>query len=168
MSPEPEHVGVVATAFVREELDAESERKASLESRAITVITSSGTLVTLLLGLAALVTKSSKFRLDRPERWLLAVSALLFVIAAAFGIVASTPFKFLLVDPRSLVSTVSAKVWATDGTELSRELTTARLAQLGDIRSRNELRAEILVAALTAQVTAVLLTATAVAAVLLR
>jgi hypothetical protein len=167
VTPKPDDVGAVACAFIGEEVDAESDRKSSLESRAIAVITSSGTLVTLLLGLAALVTKSSTFVLDRPERWLLSASALLFVVSAALGIVASAPFRYLLVDPKSLTSTVAPNVWSEDGSVLHRELTTVRLAQLEDARTHNESRAEMLVAALAVQVLAVLLTAATVAVVLL-
>jgi len=167
VTPKPDDVGAVAAAFIGEELDAESGRKSSLESRAIAVITSSGTLVTLLLGLIALVTKSSRFALDRPERWLLSLAALLFVASAALGIVASAPFRYLLVDAKSLTSTVAPNLWSEDGSVLHRELTAVRLAQLEDARSHNESRAEMLVAALAVQVLAVLLTAAAVTVVLL-
>lgn len=167
MTPEPDDIGAVAAAFIGEELAGESSRKSSLESRAIAVITSSGTLVTLLLGLTALVTRSSSFALDRPERWLLSVSALLFVASAALGIVASAPFRYLLVDPKSLTSTLAPNLWSTDGSVLQREFTAVRLAQLEDARSHNESRAAMLVGALVVQVLAVLLTAAAVAVVLL-
>ena len=44
--------------FIKEELAAQDARKV-LEQRAVAVITTSGTLATLLLGLAALSTKAS-------------------------------------------------------------------------------------------------------------
>src|SRR5690348_2751196 len=54
--------GSVYGAFVSRQLDDERSRKESLEARAAGVITSSGVLVTLLFGLAAITTNTKNFR----------------------------------------------------------------------------------------------------------
>src|SRR5215212_326740 len=58
--------------FVKDELAAQDQRKASFEQRGLAVITTSGTLVTLLFALSALATKDSQtFALpDAARRWL--------------------------------------------------------------------------------------------------
>src|SRR6266511_6262018 len=56
----PTHVEAY-TEFVKELLENEEKRKTNMETRAVAVITASGTLVTLLLALAALETRLQKF-----------------------------------------------------------------------------------------------------------
>jgi hypothetical protein len=161
-------VGAAVSAFVAEELDAERTRKASLESRGLAVITSSGTLVTLLLGLAALVTKADKFKLADSERWLLAAAALLFVVAGAVGIVCNAPARYLQIEPASLTGMLAPEAWSSEGTSARRELTAAKLAELADARGRNEWKARLLAGAMAVQGAAVLMAAVAVVLVLRR
>jgi hypothetical protein len=54
--------GDAYTALIIEQLAEERSRKTSLEQRGISVITSSGALVTLLFGLAALTTKPQGYQ----------------------------------------------------------------------------------------------------------
>jgi hypothetical protein len=159
-------VGAAVSAFVAVELDAERARKASLESRGLAVITSSGTLVTLLLGLAALITKGTEFRLTEAERWLLAAAALLFVLAGAIGIVCNAPARYLQIEPGSLTGLLSPEAWTLEGTSARRELTAAKLAELADARRRNEWKARLLAGAMAVQGAAIILAAVAVVLVL--
>lgn len=163
---DPPAAGEVASAFIAEELGAERERKGSLETRGFAVIRSSGTLVTLLFGLAALVTKSSDFVLSDSAQWLLAGAGLLFVLAGALGIACNSPALYYQVDAASLAVFVTPEVWTEHGTDASRELTAARLAELADARDRNEQKAKLLAVAMALQVAAVLVTAAATTVIL--
>jgi hypothetical protein len=59
--------------FVAELVEAEEKHTTVMEQRALAVITSSGALVTLLLGISALVTRVQQFRVPGPARLLAAL-----------------------------------------------------------------------------------------------
>ena len=89
--------------YVEDELAAQSARKASLEQRAVTVITSSGALATLLFGLAALsTTRDATFALPQSAGDLLVVSLGCFVVAATFALAANIPLRYQAVRPASI------------------------------------------------------------------
>lgn len=159
-------VGHVVQQHVADDLIVEQQRKASIEARSIAVITSSATLVTLLLGLAALVTQKESFSLDAGPRVLLCLGAAFFVLSAVLAIMCGSPRGYLQIDPMSLKVLVTPETWTAPAVDAERELTAARLVELLDSRSRNQRKARLLVAALLGQVTAILATAVAVALIL--
>jgi hypothetical protein len=159
--------GDVARDFIAEELASERGRKASLEARGLAVITTSGTLVTLTLALAAVITEASDFSPSALTRWLLGAAAAFFVLAAAGGILSNSPAPYYRVEPESLSVFMTAGVWVEEGTDAKRELTTARLIELQDARARNERKARIVALAMGLQGVAVLCTAAAVVGLLL-
>jgi hypothetical protein len=64
--------GPIYVELLKERLQEERAHKTSLEQRGLSVITSSGTLVTLLFALAAVVTASKSFSgVDRAPRYYL-------------------------------------------------------------------------------------------------
>jgi hypothetical protein len=72
----------------------ETARKSSLESRGVNVITTSGTLVTLLFGLVAVLTGSESFSLPASAHAYLIVTVILFVSATALGIIITEACAF--------------------------------------------------------------------------
>ena len=80
--------------FIREELATQDARKASFEQRGVAVITTSGTLATLLLGLAALSTNAS-------ATFVLPQEARPWVTGALFGFFASAPAPLVVNVPLS-------------------------------------------------------------------
>lgn len=80
--------------FIKSMLDAEDSRKSSLEQRGIGVITTSGALVTLLFGLTATITSAKTFTLPPAARDWLTPAAILFVAAAAAGILVNVPLFY--------------------------------------------------------------------------
>ena len=165
-SSDPPSAGQAASAFIAEEMETERGRKASLESRGLAVITTSGTLVTLLFGLATFAASASQITITASERWLLTVAALLFVVAAGLGIACNAPIRYYQVDAESLAVFMTPEVWVEPGVDATRELTAARLTELSDARGRNEHKGQLVVAAMCLQVIAGLLTAIAIAFVL--
>jgi hypothetical protein len=77
--------------LLADQLDAERARHASLEQRGISVITTSGTLITLLLALAGLTGRASGIKLPDVAQWLLRVALILLPLAAMIGIAAILP-----------------------------------------------------------------------------
>jgi hypothetical protein len=88
------------------------------------------------------------------------------VIAAFVGIACNSPARYLQVDPMSLGGLVSAGAWGQPGVDAKRELTLARLAELGDARARNQSKGRLVMIAMALQLCAVGLTAMAVVHIL--
>ena len=109
--------------FVKELLAAEDKRRESLESRGMAVITVSGTLVTLLLGLAALVTSRQGFVLQGSARAFLVAAVVAFVVAAVFAISTYIPQPARITDPADLAKTLPG-LW-NKGEDFAQQKTTA-------------------------------------------
>ncbi len=80
----------MATAGLQ--LEAEWDRKKSLEQRGITVVTTSGSLVTLVFAAVTIVSKGTHFaNLFEHEHHLIATGLWLFVAAAVLGLFSNVP-----------------------------------------------------------------------------
>src|SRR4051812_3232560 len=82
--------GHVATLLAEEEA-----RQKSLEQRGATILTSSGSLATLLLGLVAIVTKSEDFDLPGLAAGALGLAIVMFTVACIFGVLSNMPASYL-------------------------------------------------------------------------
>lgn len=88
-----------ALAFILKEWDQLWDTKASLEQRAITLITTSGVLVTLAFGFAAVVAKGKNFgNFDRAEKVALSVSLFLFACSALIALYTNVPKSWSVPD----------------------------------------------------------------------
>jgi hypothetical protein len=103
----------------------QDERKFSLEQRGLAVITTSGTLATLLFGLVALATKSNDFRLPVRASGPLAVALGAFAAAALLALLTMHPSA-----TRTSASRIRRRICGRTGTRIgmtpfsaSRELT---------------------------------------------
>ena len=81
-----EDAGVAYGQLIMDQLAEERNRKASLEARGVTVITTSGTLATLLFALTAGLTAAAKFKLPQSAKLPLLLALVAFVIAALAGL----------------------------------------------------------------------------------
>ena len=162
-----EVVGDVAGEFISAEIASEEARKSSLESRGLGVISTSGGLVTLLMGLAVVVTHAVGFALTDSERWLLTGAAGLYVVASGLGIATNWPVPSLRIDPESLVTLLDPTAWNEEASDAKRELAVVRRAQLADAVAWNERKARIVLAAMSFEVAAVSMTVLATTAVLI-
>jgi hypothetical protein len=70
-------------------------RHASIEQRGISVITTTGTLVTLLVALVGLAGQQSNFKLDQNKLGMLPLALWLLVAAIAFGLLTNFPLWLL-------------------------------------------------------------------------
>jgi MFS family permease len=81
--------------YLKDELARQDSRQSSFEQRGIAVVTTAGTLVTLLFALAALSTASAKGNpLGHEETVWLAVALVLFFVAAALALFTNFPLKY--------------------------------------------------------------------------
>ena len=164
MSATDDREAVLAT-FVKDLLAAEDRRRESLEARGSAVITVCGTLVTLLLGLAALVTEREGFLLRGTSAALVTASVVVFAVAAVLAIVTYAPQPIRITDPHELAKSLPT-VWSK-GPEFAEKKTTAtRLSQLAETQRTNDVKARVLLGAVAVQVIGVALLAAAVVSIL--
>jgi hypothetical protein len=100
-----------ALAFVNQEWSRVWATKSSLEQRAITLITTSGVLVTLAFGFTAAVAKGTSFsNFDPAERAFLVVSLALFALSALVALTVNMPKGYSVPDFRDVLGIGGAVV----------------------------------------------------------
>ena len=91
--------------YMEAQLAREEERKKWFEARGVTVITTSGTLATLLLGLIAIATKSTQtFTLPDASKTPLGLALVAFAVAALLAIFTNVPRSVDEADPEGLTA----------------------------------------------------------------
>ncbi|WP_274561557.1 hypothetical protein [Streptomyces spiramyceticus] len=155
--------GVVYAAFVEDELKWEHGRRTSIDSRALSVITTSGVLVTLLFGVAALVTgrRDAAYSPAPAVVVLSGCGLVLFVIAAALGILASKSVSYSVIDGASLEK-LRTEHWGHDAPTALNVVMWYRTNTVLTLRKGNNGKAWLLLAGLSTQLVAVLTLAAAV------
>jgi hypothetical protein len=150
--------GEVFADYVKEQIDLEEKRRSSLETRAVGVITVSGTLVTLLFGISALATRSPTYVLPGDLKQRLTLALVIFAVSSIIAIGCTVPFAIRTVDAARLGPEVESRWRRTaDG---ARKVTTAtRIADLGSLQRANSVKSLLLLAAVLVQVVAVCLLA---------
>ena len=148
-------------------LDAEERRASLLQTRGVAVITTSGAIVSLLfvLGQSAL---RGQTELPWPVRLLLALSAIVFVVAVAFGLAVNWPRTRWQPDSRDLAGGVSKESWNLEtGMHAAQALALSDAQHLQQAEAMNNRLALGLRLAVAAETTAIVLTVAAVVAALL-
>jgi hypothetical protein len=159
-----EHAGEIYKAVIAGQLEFERDRKTSLEQRAFAVVTSSGVLVTLLLGLIAAI--------DGPQQTgdaglpPLAVAALstatvLFVASAGGALLTNIPRNYGLFSLEDLRRMVTRELWNAPSNHAERRVAEVTVELVDRARDHNRRKAQLLLWALCTEVTAVAATATA-------
>jgi hypothetical protein len=90
--------------YLKDEIARQDARQSSFEQRGIAIVTTAGTLVTLLFGLAALSTSSAQGNpLHHKESVFLAVALVLFFAAGVLALLTNVPLGYVgpdLPDPK--------------------------------------------------------------------
>lgn len=154
--------------LIKEQLDEERSRKASLEQRAVFVITSSGTLATLLFGLATVVTGTTGLSLSGTAKFFLVCAVPLFLASAVLGILVNAPRDYDELGTDELARIVEPDYWQAAGSIGARRSAEARITVLRTARSLNLKKAKQLFWALIVEVIAVGAVALTVVLILLR
>jgi len=158
--------GLVSRAdLVNHEWSRETSRKDSLEKRGITVITTSGVLVTLIFAFTSAVAKGHNLgNFTLGEKIAIAVALLFFVISAVFGIATNTPRNFAGLDYRALKEVPADTTPQTPITEsMLRDLVDA----LATSRARNDTKAAALSLSIVFQTVAIFVVAVTVMIVII-
>jgi hypothetical protein len=138
--------------FLRSLVDTEVSRKSSLEQRGIAVITTSGTLATLLYGLTAVVTSSKTLNLPVGAVGWLVASSIVFVLAAMTGVVVNIPLFYGEVE---LTEEVLRGAWEDSAPDAQAAIANVRISQLTVARRANGIKAWILTISVSLEVVAV-------------
>ncbi len=93
--------GTTYAAYIEAALKAESDRRTSLDSRALAVVSTSSGLLTLLFALTVLIT-GDKFRVSTQGARGVAVSLLFFMAAAVTGLFANKLWPYDVADVGTL------------------------------------------------------------------
>ena len=159
--------GTAYAELISEQLTEERSRKSSLEQRGGLVITTSGTLVSLLFGLAAVVTSRKGFSVPFSARVLLLLAVVAFIAAALGGLAANLPLReYLEPEPESLRELTELDSWEAEVSIGARAIALARVDVLAAAREANDLKAVAVILAFAAEVVAIGLVAAAVGIVL--
>lgn len=140
--------------LVKDQLSEQRARKASLEQRAVLVITSSGALVTVVGALSAFVVKAP-IMAPTSAKLLLGLALLLFLVAAVLGIAVNWPRPYAEPAIEWMELLLQDTFWAgrwSVGTSTSAR---ARLDTIRRAQTVNNTKAKCLTAALALEVAAV-------------
>jgi hypothetical protein len=154
--------GPVYAALVTIRLVEEEKRTNSLQARGLAIVTTSGTLVTLLFAIAKFGRSTEgSAKIPVAGRWVLAAAAVAFVGAAIGGLLANLPR--LLVRPRlsSLAELIDSR-WGTPAASAEKTVALARARQLRELERSNDGAARAVLGGLAAEVIAISLAAAAV------
>lgn len=163
-NPSPADVGLEYSKYAEALLAAEDGRKASLEQRGLAVITTSGTLATLVFGLVAVLTEANNYKLPYSAHGWIGAALIAFVIAAVLGLVSNVPLNYGGADFDD-DGTLKA-VWEDEAVVARRRVTETRLKDYRQAQKRNAFKAWVLVAGLGFEVGAVILLSIAVGNIL--
>ena len=106
-----EVAGPVIAQLIIKEVERSQAAAASLQSRGLAVISSWGTLVTLLFGLSAVVTNVDHFELPSATKIALIGAACLLVFAAVAGIAANAPRRKHAIGLDGLAPLLEDELW---------------------------------------------------------
>lgn len=152
--------------FVKDELAAQDQRKTSFEQRGIAVITTSGTLATLLFALAALSTKESDtFVLPADARDWLLYALVGFVLAAVAAVITNWPVSYEAVDAEAIKERLK-KDPPWDAERAAKDIALTRVKALDSAKKKNGFKAWALTAGMGFEVAAVACVARAISIVL--
>lgn len=148
--------GKTYAAFIEGELKAERERRVALDTRGLAVVTSSGTLVTLLAGLGAFVTTNKTFVFPGEAAAPLAVALLAFATAASLGILASRNRYYDVALGETLTGMIEDH-WGDDETDARNNVAYINIKSTETLRQGNGRKADLVTAAMFAQLAALVL-----------
>lgn len=160
-----ERGGSIYATYIKDQLSDQNSRKDSIEKRGIAVITTSGTLASLLFGLAAVLTGVQHYHLPAAaESWLFA-AMIAFVVGAIGGIATNLPLFYIGVRPSELQGAVKNR-WRDSVEDAEQRVAATQVKVLGRAKMLNTIKGFVLLGAISAEVAAVIFLSVAIGIVL--
>ncbi|MDX3192105.1 hypothetical protein PV458_27155 [Streptomyces sp. MN03-5084-2B] len=142
-------------AFIEAELKAERERRTGQEARGQALITTSGALVTLLVGVAAVVKTAATLRFPPSVSITVGTALLLFAVAAGCGVAVGWNRHYAVAKATTLTRMLTDH-WTDDEVDARNHVATLLVETLGTLRRANELKARWVLVGLVVQVVALI------------
>jgi hypothetical protein len=158
--------GPLIADLISKELDTEQAVTGSLQSRGLAVISSAGTLVTLLFGLSAVATTAQHFKLPAAAKPPLYAAAVLLVAAAVAGIVTNAPRGSKVTSLQRLRPLVESPYWEYPVGPAQQEVARTQLAAAEAARAGNQTRARYLLIGIILEIAGIASTMAAVIALI--
>lgn len=159
----PDTGAEVYSGLIQSLFDAELARKSTLEQKGSAVITTSGTLVTLLFGLVAVVTGAAHFSLPRSSHpWLIA-AVVAFSLSALLAILVALPRPY---GETEVTADQLRDWWADSLPDAEFAVAALQLRRIETARRRNGTKVGLLLAAMFCQLIGLAMLTIAVALVL--
>jgi hypothetical protein len=155
--------------FIGEQLEDDLARRQSFEQRGLALVASAGGFVTILFGLIAIAARTGNraaVTVPHSARALIIAALPLLFIAAAAGIAAGFPLRYIVPKASDLDHLVADEIWRGSGIKTSQRIGEAKLKMLKKSRDRTRFKGWALIVGFAAEVIAVALVAAAVAKVL--
>jgi hypothetical protein len=154
-SDSEEVAGPVIAQLIAKEVERTQAITASLQSRGLAVISSSGTLVTLLFGLSALATRAADFTLTAATKAPLIVAAVLLVLAAVAGIATNAPRQKHAIGLDGLAPLLDDESWSAQAKHAVQATARAQLRIAKAAREANRTMARFLLAGIALEIAGV-------------
>lgn len=169
---EPHHSGFSAVRekpgspvyadYIALQVAREDQRKSSLEARGVMVVTTSGVLATILLGLATLTKKQdAAFALPDSARWWIIAALVCLALAVVGALVTNFPLRSDEADVGGLRRLID-QFWDDPGSEAEKTVAKNRVSIIKSAKKANRLRARSLFAAMCFELLALVAIAVAV------
>ena len=134
--------GETYAKFIEAELKAEDERKATLNSRALGIATTSSAFLALVFTLTVLVT-GKDFKVSASgSRWIL-FALVLFAVASLLGLLASSLRAFVVIAPESLEALVGDH-WTDEEVDARNQIAYLNVQTISTIRTGNNWKATLI------------------------
>jgi hypothetical protein len=151
--------GTVYADYINEQLKDEQTRKTSLEQRGFSVIASSGVLITLLLGLVALLAEPSNRAMPTTAKALIVAAISTFLFAALFGLAVNLPCTYQAMAIESLKRMATQELWVKPDLAASWRIAEQQVHHIDIARKLNGRKANLLHCGIVAQTVGVVLAA---------
>ncbi|MFG1806211.1 hypothetical protein [Streptomyces sp. NPDC049040] len=146
--------GEVISDFITDQLETVRARRSSLENRGITVVTSSGVLVTLQFAFASTLYKSSSDP-GLSTKILVAISGIFFLAAAVAGVLSNVPRRIFHMNPQSLSEQVSDAFWDAPDVEARKAVAAIRLQVLTSLDEATARKGRVVLIAFGLEIAAI-------------
>lgn len=150
-----EVAGPVIAQLIAKEMERSQAMTVSLQTRGLAVISSSGTLVTLLFGLSALATNVDAFVLSSATRIPLIFAAILLVLAAVAGIMTNAPRQRHAVGLDTLAPLLDDEMWSADAKRALQATARTQLTIAKAARAANQRMARFLLSGIILEIAGV-------------
>jgi hypothetical protein len=142
--------GKTWAAFIQRELEAERDRRKILDARGAAVVTTAGSLTTLLAAVGAFVSGRGGFRLPPTAVGPLTLTLIALSVAALCGIVITTGRLYKVASPAQMTEMLTER-WPIEEADARNQAAQFDRDTIESLRTGNESKANWLRAALGAQ-----------------